>query len=150
MLDRNVFFSFPTPARPSPAAPRLEARLRRAKHCALDGVRVLIADQDASAALKLTASLAAAGAIVLGPAGTLAEARALVRKFRPALAILDAAFPDGGAAPVANDLCKRGVPTIIYTGAHPSQALSCCRPGFVLIFKPANDGELLEAAAAMI
>lgn len=95
----------------------------------LDGRRILVLEDDPLIALEIETTLADAGARVLGPAHSEAEAMALIDA-----AISDAAAPDADGAPtidgavldvylggttcekVAAHLTSRGVPFVFHSG----------------------------------
>jgi DNA-binding NtrC family response regulator len=82
----------------------------------LDGVRVLIVEDDPLLLLDLESTLAGAGAVVVGLCQTLDEA---LRRSNPldfAVAVLDFRLGDETASPVARRLEDRGVPFVFYTG----------------------------------
>ncbi|MBP1807493.1 response regulator [Rubellimicrobium aerolatum] len=83
----------------------------------LAGQHILVVEDDYFVADDLTAMLEAAGATVLGPAATLADARGLVaRTERLDGAILDINLQGETVFPVANLLRERGIPFIFATG----------------------------------
>jgi DNA-binding NtrC family response regulator len=82
----------------------------------LNGVRVLIVEDDPLLLLDLESTLSSAGAVVVGLCQTLDEA---LRRSEPtdfAVAVLDFRLGDETASPVARRLEDRGVPFVFYTG----------------------------------
>ena len=81
----------------------------------LTGKRVLIVEDEYFIAADLKRALAEAGAIVVGPAGTLASAQALVDDDID-LALLDVNLDGEHSYPLANRLHERAVPFAFLTG----------------------------------
>ena len=82
----------------------------------LDGIRVLIVEDDPLLLLDLESTLAGQGAVVVGLCQTLDEA---LRRSEPvdfAVAVLDFRLGDQNASPVARRLEDQGVPFVFYTG----------------------------------
>ena len=78
--------------------------------------KVLLVEDVATRALDLGRSLRQLGLAVLGPAGSVAEAEALLRRERPNLALLDAVLLDGGTVPLAWRLAASEVPFAVVGG----------------------------------
>ena len=81
----------------------------------LTGKRILIVEDEYFIAADLKRALAEAGAIVVGPAGTLASAQALVDDDID-LALLDVNLDGEHSYPLANRLHERAVPFAFLTG----------------------------------
>jgi DNA-binding response OmpR family regulator len=83
--------------------------------------RVLVAEDEFMLADELQFELEDAGATVLGPAGALADAIALIKAEKHIdEAILDANLGGDMVFPAADLLIERGVPIVFTTGYHPS------------------------------
>jgi DNA-binding NtrC family response regulator len=82
----------------------------------LDGVRVLIVEDDPLLLLDLELTLSGAGAVVVGLCQTLDEALKRSRPIDFAVAVLDFRLGDETALPVARRLEDEGVPFVFYTG----------------------------------
>lgn len=85
----------------------------------LDGVRVLIVEDDPLLLLDLELTLAGAGAVVVGLCQTVDEALRRSNPINPidfAVAVLDFRLGDETASAVAHCLEDRGVPFVFYTG----------------------------------
>jgi CheY-like chemotaxis protein len=90
----------------------------------LEGLRVLVVEDDPIIALDVKATLERAGATVIGTAYRIAQALALLdTEFD--VAVLDFRLEAETAQPVAAKLSPRGVPLLFYTSSrgHP-QSLS--------------------------
>ncbi len=81
----------------------------------LTGKRILIVEDEYFIAADLKRALAEAGVIVVGPAGTLASAQALVDDDID-LALLDVNLDGEHSYPLANRLHERAVPFAFLTG----------------------------------
>jgi CheY-like chemotaxis protein len=82
----------------------------------LRGRRVLVVEDEALVSLMLEDVLESAGAVVIGPAGTAAEALALLEQEPVDCAVLDIQLIDGTSLPVAEALAARGIRFVIATG----------------------------------
>jgi len=85
----------------------------------LGGRRILVVEDEAIVALMIQDILMEAGATVIGPAGTVAAALALVEGERLDGAILDYRLSDGTSLAVADALSARGVPFFFASGYDP-------------------------------
>jgi CheY-like chemotaxis protein len=88
----------------------------------LEGRRILIVEDDCVTAMDLAETLSAAGARVIGPAGTIKSAFELLTD-RPQLdiALLDIEVEGAFVFDVADELVKREVPIIFTTGYERSE-----------------------------
>jgi CheY-like chemotaxis protein len=86
------------------------------------GRRILIVEDDCITAMDLVETLSAAGARVIGPAGTIDGALALLRR-RPHvdIALLDVEVEGAFVFDVADELVKRSVPIVFTTGYERSE-----------------------------
>ena len=84
---------------------------------ALRGRCILIVEDDCVTAMDLAETLSAAGAQIVGPAGTIANALELLSR-RPQLdiALLDIEVEGAFVFDVADELVKRAVPIVFTTG----------------------------------
>jgi DNA-binding NtrC family response regulator len=82
----------------------------------LTGCRVLVVEDEAIESLMIEDLLSSAGAIVIGPTGTVAEALALIEHEDIHCAILDVKLSDGMSVPVASALAARGIRFVVATG----------------------------------
>lgn len=88
----------------------------------LEGRRILIVEDDCVTAMDLAETLSAAGARVIGPAGTIKSALELL-EHRPQLdiALLDVEVEGAFVFDIADELVKRAVPIIFTTGYERSE-----------------------------
>lgn len=83
---------------------------------------ILIVEDDCITAMDLAETLSAAGARVIGPAGTIDSAFELLgRRQQPDIALLDIEVEGAFVFDVADELMKRDVPIIFTTGYERSE-----------------------------
>jgi CheY-like chemotaxis protein len=82
----------------------------------LDGLRILVLDDELLAAMDLAHMIKGLGATVVGPVGTLAEAEQLAREPELHGAILDVKIQTTTSLPLAVQLQERGVSVVLATG----------------------------------
>ena len=82
----------------------------------LEGLRVLVVEDDYFIAVELCSALRAAGAEVLGPARDLETGLAAIRDERIDCGVLDINLRGRMAFQIATELRARNVPTIFATG----------------------------------
>ena len=115
----------------------------------LEGVRVLVVEDDFDVAEALRAVLATAGAEVIGPVSTVEEACELAKTEQLDAALLDIALSPGTSAPVARTLLYRGCPFVFVTGFSNVEMLPEELRGHRVLLKPV-DGQTLRAAIHML
>ena len=89
---------------------------------ALDGVRVLVVEDDPLLLLDLEMTLEGAGAVVVGLCQTLDEALSRSTPVDFSVAVLDFRLGEENASPVARRLEDQGVPFVFYTGQARQEA----------------------------
>jgi CheY-like chemotaxis protein len=82
----------------------------------LTGRRILVVEDEALVAMLVEDALLDAGALVIGPAATVAEALALLDLETPDAAVLDLNLAGETSTPVADALALRGIPFVVATG----------------------------------
>jgi CheY-like chemotaxis protein len=121
----------------------------------LHGRRILIVEDDCVTAMDLAETLSAAGARVIGPAGTIDAALELL-ELRPQLdiALLDIEVEGAFVFDVADELVKREVPIIFTTGYERSEipvrfrtARHCEKPVGIAAIARALSDELSRRAS---
>ncbi|MCH7798361.1 MAG: response regulator [Planctomycetes bacterium] len=115
----------------------------------LDGVRVLVVEDDFDVAEALRLVLATAGAEVIGPVSTVEAACELAKAQPLDAAVLDIALSPGTSAPVARTLLYRGCPFVFVTGFSNVEMLPEELPGHHVLVKPVDD-RTLRAAIHML
>lgn len=97
----------------------------------------------------MEALLLEAGAIVIGPAATLAEGSERARREQLDAAILDFRLSDSTSEEIAHILSRRGVPFLFYSGhLRDAEALTrwLDRP---VLSKPVSPSALIDAVAGI-
>lgn len=116
----------------------------------LQGAHVLVVEDDCLISMELASVLSAAGADVVGPSHTVADALALVDQRDITVAILDVRLGGGTIAPVARGLTERKIPFVFYTGQVHNDPIWREWPDSPVISKPAPASSLIEAVAALV
>jgi DNA-binding response OmpR family regulator len=116
----------------------------------LQGCRILVVEDEYLLADELQGELEDAGAIVIGPVGSLAEATALIHS-EPLIhgAILDANLGSELVYPAADLLIERGVPIIFTTGYDPS-VIPARFAGIPLCEKPTSIKRVTQAIGRVL
>jgi DNA-binding NtrC family response regulator len=83
----------------------------------LHRARVLVAEDEPVIALDVAFAVEEAGGEVVGPAASVRQALSLVEGDGIQAAILDVDLLDGNVGPVIEELARRGIPTVIHSGA---------------------------------
>jgi CheY-like chemotaxis protein len=113
----------------------------------LEGARILVAEDEILIALDIEATFRDAGAVVVGPCMTLSDAVEAAKNEPLSLAILDIRLGHVTTEDVTDLLVKRGIPFLFYSGQKlPAEMRRKCG-GAVVVYKPASQKELLDAAA---
>ena len=92
-------------------------------------------------------SLARAGATVVGPAYTVAQALDLIDCSPVEAAILDYRLEAETASPIAYRLVSLGIPFLFHTSSRSNPALS--HPGVPIVDKPTRPEQLVAAVSAL-
>ena len=108
---------------------------------------MFIAEDEPFIALNLASEVREAHGLVIGPAGSVAEALSLLEHAQPHLGLLDANLSDGEITPVAELLRARAVPILFYCGQLPAHLRY---PGVPVYFKPLSPYELVIEIAALL
>lgn len=82
----------------------------------LDGIRVLVVEDEFFIALELEAMIRGLGGTVAGPVARLEEARTVMRQEKINCAILDVKLDGDTSLPLADDLIASGCPVILVSG----------------------------------
>lgn len=110
----------------------------------LDGCRVLVAEDEPLVAMLLEDVLLDAGATIMGPVGTVAEALALAAAERPDAAVLDLNLSGETCLAIADALAAAGVPFLVATGYGGDVPLPR-HAGVQVLQKPYDPVALIEA-----
>ena len=111
---------------------------------------VLVLEDEALIGLNLRDDLQDAGYRVEGPFTTCAAALSWLETATPDTAVLDAALKDGPCRAIAQELTRRKVPFLIYSGYHEDRQLLAEFPHVTWIEKPAPCSVLVEACQRLL
>ncbi len=114
----------------------------------LRGRRILVVEDEALVAMLVEDALLDAGARIIGPAATVAEALALLEAELPEAAVLDLNLSGETSAPVADALVQQGVPFLVASG-YGVAGLPEAHRGVPVLAKPYDSGELTAALARL-
>ncbi len=115
----------------------------------LSGKRVLVVEDEPLVAMDIEAQLAAAGAVVVGPATAVDRALQLIAEASFDVALLDANLGGHAVDEVAAALTRRNIPFAFATGYEPETLPRSSRNVRVLA-KPFNEDQLLSTVAGLI
>lgn len=116
----------------------------------LSGAQVLVVEDEFIIALELQANFEDAGAKVVGPAYTLAQAVELARHAEITAATLDMRLARDSISPVVAILARRGIPLLFYSGQPQADPVFAEWPQYRTISKPAKPEELVEAVSELV
>jgi CheY-like chemotaxis protein len=114
----------------------------------LSGRRVLVVEDEALVAMLVEDALLDAGASVIGPAATVAEALALLERETPEAAVLDLNLAGETSTPVADALAARGVPFVVATG-YGADGLPPGHAAVPVLAKPYDPDDLTAALSRL-
>lgn len=109
---------------------------------ALTGTSVLIVEDNWLVALALVDTCRDAGAEVVGPAATVAQALGLIETQRIDVGLLDFKLMNETASPVAHCLQQRSLPILFYTN---SPVALLFHPGAHVLVKPCDGSGIIHA-----
>ena len=116
---------------------------------AQDSLTVLVVEDEFLIAEEMAAVLEEAGHVVLGPAGSVRAAEAMLAGTRrPDVAVIDANLRGETSAALATDLRQLGIPFCVCTGYRIAD-LKATYGDIVTIQKPIDPEHLLETVAAL-
>jgi DNA-binding response OmpR family regulator len=116
----------------------------------LDGIRVLVVDDEILIALDIEATFTEAGAKVVALCMTLSEALAGAASEKVSVATLDIRLGQETSEAVAALLAERGIPFIFYSGQPLPDDMRERWPLSPLVVKPADPRQLVESVAALL
>ncbi|MBL0405742.1 response regulator [Microvirga aerilata] len=111
----------------------------------LNGLRVLVVEDDPAIATDISDLIERAEGEVVGPVGSLREAKQTVRTDQSIdAAVLDVNLGDGDITPVLESLRARNVGVVVYTGSSglPS-GVGERHPDVVVLQKPVQPGRIV-------
>ncbi|WP_426957367.1 response regulator [Muricoccus radiodurans] len=110
----------------------------------LAGRKVLVVEDETLVAMLVEDTLLDAGAAVIGPAATVAEALQLLNAERPSVAVLDLNLAGETSEPVADALAAMGVPFVVASG-YGAAGLPARHAGVPVLAKPYAPEDLTAA-----
>jgi DNA-binding response OmpR family regulator len=116
---------------------------------ALEQRRILVVEDEYFIADDIATALRKAGACVIGPLATVAEAAALVEREPIDAALLDVNLRGETILPLADVLTARGIPFAFATG-YDDEALPARFVNVPRVLKPFRADQLAEAAAMLV
>jgi DNA-binding response OmpR family regulator len=116
----------------------------------LNGVRVLVVEDDPLLAMDLEATLVGAGAVVVDLCRTLDEAMLRADAGDFAVAVLDFGLGSETVSPVARQLINRGVPFVLYTGMSRHEPSLAEWRDSSIVEKPASTHALVSAVTTAL
>jgi DNA-binding NtrC family response regulator len=117
---------------------------------ALNGARILIVEDDFLISTELDMILADAGATVVGPCRTLAQAEHVIEDNEISAAILDFRIGTATTLPVAAQLHRHGIPFVFFTGQTNTGQIETACPGAKVISKPFHRRTIVAALADVL
>ena len=114
----------------------------------LTGRRILVVEDEALVAMLVEDALLDAGATVMGPVATVAEALALLAKDPPDVAVLDLNLAGETSTPVADALAARGIPFVVATG-YGADGLPPGHAAVPVLAKPYDPDDLTTALSRL-
>jgi DNA-binding response OmpR family regulator len=109
----------------------------------LNGIRVLIVEDEPLVAATLSDVVEDAEGEVVGVARSVSEARQMIRRLSFDTAVLDLNLSDGAVTPVLEALQARRSPTVVYSGGDLPARVRERHPELVTLRKPALPGRLV-------
>ena len=110
----------------------------------LNGLRVLVVEDEAVISLVIAEELFSYGYGVAGPFGRVDEALAWLKQNNVDLAILDHELKDGSCLPLAQELRQRRIPFMVFSAGSPPRKHLADFEGVPWIGKPASIETLLD------
>jgi len=128
-----------------PVAVQEQVTLDQVKSEMLSGLRVLVVEDDPGIATDITDLVERAEGSVVGPVGSLQQARQVLKSEQPIdVAVLDVNLSDGDVTPVLEALRARRVGIVIYTGGNGlPPKLAERHPDLTVLQKPVQPGRLV-------
>ena len=114
----------------------------------LENIRILIVEDDPIIGLDLSETIAAAGAITVGPAHDVRSALALLETSPVDAAVLDHVIVGGDSRPIADFLARRGVAFLFHT-SHRGD-LPTRYPSVKILDQPSRPDELVRSLKALV
>ncbi|WP_052699453.1 response regulator [Hyphomicrobium sp. 99] len=121
----------------------------KASGAPLQGLRILVMEDEPIIALDLRLTLEDAGAFVIGPATTLAAAIELIQIEMIDCALLDVRMGRESAFAAAEKLSARGLRWVFHTGNADAGDIMKAWPSCPILLKPADPPSVVRALATL-
>jgi two-component SAPR family response regulator len=112
-------------------------------------VKVFIAEDEPFIALPLALAVDSARGKTIGPAGSVAEAKALLDETEPDIALLDVHLSDGEISSIARSLADRSIPIIFHCADLPFH-LKRGHPDAPVCIKPVTPDAIIGQIAILL
>jgi DNA-binding LytR/AlgR family response regulator len=116
----------------------------------LQGVRVLVVEDDALLLMELESILVDAGAEVIAACRSVADALAVAHRESVAAAVLDVRIGRDTIAPLARHLASCGTPFVFYTGQVGSDPAIAEWRDHPIVAKPAQAKTIVSAVVGLL
>jgi DNA-binding response OmpR family regulator len=117
---------------------------------ALDGARILVVEDDFFISLELDTILAGAGAQVVGPCRTVAQAERIIEGSEISAAVLDFRLGGDTSLRVALWLRQHDIPFVFFTAQTNARQIQAECPGAKVITKPFQPRVIVAAIADVL
>lgn len=115
----------------------------------LDGLKLLLVEDQLIIALEVETVLAENGANSVLTAATAAEALRILATEQPDVAVLDVNLGMSTSIPVAHELVRRGIPFVFATGYGDSTQIPPELKGQIVVRKPYDSATLMDALSKL-
>ena len=116
----------------------------------LQGARIFIVEDEILIALELQSVFEQAGAELVGPVHTLANAMKHATRDAISAAVLDIRLGSDSVRPVARVLAERGIPFVFYSGQQVAETIRVEWPDAPILQKPLGERELVDAVSRIL
>ncbi len=116
----------------------------------LEGVKVLLVEDEAFIAMAISDQLESAGATEIDHALTLSDAQTAVNENSYDVAILDLRLPDGNSHTLAGQLIEKGTEIVFHSGHAEIDSLKSEFPTARACRKPCRFSEFVEVIRDML
>lgn len=127
----------------------LLAKTQDQRSTVLTGKRVLVVEDEPLVAMDIRTALISAGCEVLGPAGTISEAKALIEDVNFDAALLDLNIEGASSEELAHTLARKNIPFAFVTGYRRMSLPETFRES-LLLPKPFDREQLIAIAEALV
>jgi DNA-binding response OmpR family regulator len=116
----------------------------------LEGVCILVVEDDTLIMLDIESTLREAGAKIVGPCRSVSETLSLIGQAHMDVAIVDFGLSGETAAPIAERLSALGTPFFFYTGQVDTDPRLAAWRHWRMLQKPAQPAAIIAAVKALM